>query len=32
MAIDFITFMSNKVFDVDDIILNVAGCLLGWLF
>ncbi|WP_348638090.1 VanZ family protein [Bacillus thuringiensis] len=32
LIIDYITFMPNKVFDVDDIILNVTGCLLGWLF
>ncbi|MFJ7819823.1 VanZ family protein [Bacillus toyonensis] len=32
LIIDYITFMPNKIFDVDDIILNVTGCLLGWLF
>ncbi|KAB2399950.1 VanZ family protein [Bacillus cereus] len=32
LIIDYITFMPNKIFDIDDIILNVTGCLLGWLF
>ncbi|MGE6619729.1 VanZ family protein [Bacillus mycoides] len=32
LIIDYITFMPNKIFDVDDILLNVTGCLIGWLF
>jgi glycopeptide antibiotics resistance protein len=30
LIIDFITHYPNKVFDIDDIILNVIGCIAGW--
>ena len=30
LSIEVIQFLIGRVFDVDDIILNVAGCLLGY--
>lgn len=29
--IDLITSLPNKIFDIDDIILNITGCLTGWI-
>lgn len=31
LLIDYVTHYSNKVFDVDDLILNTIGFVLGWL-